>query len=400
MNVSPKLRSASRGKEAALFFLAFFYFLVATNTQSGWLFLLSAFLLGLLLMSWLPPRRAARQADLQREMLGSPQRGVPLRVRLRLTNQGTRPLREVLVVDPANPWSKEGEPFRWVVPTLPPGQSVSAEYTLTPGCRGEHRLAGSVLSFGAPFGLFKVSATLPDSDPFLIFPRLVTLSARRQRTRLAGILTDFTSPRSKGDSLSLRSLREYRAGDDLRQVHWKSSAKSSQGVLLVREHHAPSRQLSLLVLDTSARPSDQVSEEQFENSVTLAASLLWSAHRAGTRSTLLVRDEQGWQRWTRWEEQYSGLARLSRLEDVEFADWAATAGHVTSEFPETRLGSHPVLLTSAASPEQLGPSADWPLPGSSCVLSAPMEKAHLFSDYPVAVMNLEEGQGGEVLSHV
>ncbi len=399
MKVSPKLRSVSRGKEAGLFFLAAFYFLVATNTQSGWLFLLSAFLLGLLVMSWLPPRRSARQAVLHRDMLGSPQRGVPLRVRLRLTNEGNRPLREVLVVEPANGWSRENRPYRWVVPQLGPGQSLSTEYTLTPTQRGEHQLAGSVLTFGAPFGLFKVSAGQPDSEPFLIYPRLVTLNARRQRTRLAGILTDFTSPRSKGDSLSLRSLREYRAGDDLRQVHWKSSAKTGGSTLLVREHHAPSRQLSLLVLDTSARPDDPDSLEAFENSVTLAASLLWSAHRAGTRSTLLVQDEQGWQRWTRWEEQFRGLARLSQLEEgLHFPQWAEGAKQACAA--ESRAGSHPVLLTSAASPQQLGPVESWPLVGTACVLSTVPEKAELFQDYPISTMDLEEAHGSEVLSYV
>jgi hypothetical protein len=122
-----KLRRSSRGKEAVLLFLAAFYFLIATNTQSGWLFLLSAFLLGLLAMCWHPPRRAARYTSLSRELLGSPQRGVAMVVRLRLTNNGPRPLREVLVIEPANAWSAEAKEFRWVVPRLAAGESVSTQ---------------------------------------------------------------------------------------------------------------------------------------------------------------------------------------------------------------------------------------------------------------------------------
>jgi uncharacterized protein (DUF58 family) len=398
---SPKLRRASRGKEAVLLFLAAFYFLIATNTQSGWLFLLSAFLLGILALCWLPPRRAARQTTLSRELLGSPQRGVPLLVRLRLTNSGTSVLREVLVIEPANPWSAEAREFRWVVPRLAPGESVSAEYTVTPHHRGEHSLAPSILSFGAPFGLFTVHSIQPESEKFLVYPRLLTLSPRRQRTRLAGILTDFTSPRSKGDSRSLRSLREYQAGDDLRLVHWKSSAKNGGSALLVREHHAPSRQLSLLLLDTSERPAVPASDS-FERAVMLAASLLWSAHRAGTRSTLLLHADQGWQRLNRWEEQYSALARVTQCAGLTFSRWLTDAAQLsTSDHPDSRTGAHPFLITSADSPQDLGQPSDWPGPAAGAVLllTAP-ENSGLFADYPVTLVDVDEGHASEAISHV
>jgi uncharacterized protein (DUF58 family) len=395
-----KLRRSSRGKEAVLLFLAAFYFLIATNTQSGWLFLLSAFLLGLLAMCWHPPRRAARYTSLSRELLGSPQRGVAMIVRLRLTNNGPRPLREVLVIEPANAWSAEAKEFRWVVPRLAAGESVSTQYALTPHHRGEHALAGSVLAFGAPFGLFTMRQTLADSEPFLVYPRLQTLSPRRQRTRLAGILTEFTSPRSKGDSRSLRSLREYQSGDDLRLVHWKSSAKSAGSALLVREHHAPSRQLSLLLLDTSSRPADPVGAESYEGAITLAASLLWSAHRAGTRSTLLLLDDGQWRRMTRWEEQYTALAQVAQQEHLLFAEWLRQAQSAINDFPEARMGAHPFVITSASSPTDLGEPSELPSQTAACLLVTSPEKAHQFSDYPVTVVNLDDGHASEAVENV
>lgn len=394
-------RLTSRGKEAVLLFLSVFYFVIATNTQSGWLFLLSAFLLGLLAMCWLPPRRAARQARLTRELVGSPQRGVPLLVRLTLHNDGRGPLREVLVVEPAQAWSREAREFRWVITRLESGASVSTEYLVTPDHRGEHSLGGGHLLFGAPFGLFTVAARQRDSDTFLVYPRLLTLSHRRQRTRLAGILTEFTSPRSKGDSRSLRSLREYQAGDDLRLVHWKSSAKTGASTLLVREHHAPSRQLSLLVLDTSSRPSHPAGREEFEKSVTLAASLLWSAHRAGTRSTLLLRGPQGeWRRMARWEEQYTELARVAQDPDLDFPALLAEAQDALAQGAEARMGAHPFLLTSATRREDLGEPASWPAQTFAMLLVAPPAQAGLFADYPVSLIDVENGHASETLDHV
>lgn len=397
---APQLRRATRGKEAILLFLAFFYFLIATNTQSGWLFLLSAFLLGLLATSWLPPRRAAGQVSFHRELVGSPRRGEAVLLRVSLSNLGRRTLREVLVVGPAQPWALEQGEFRWVVPRLEPGETASTEYSLTAARRGEHVLSGARLRFGAPFGLFAVTSVQPDSEPFLVYPRLLTLPPRRQRTRLAGILTEFTSPRSKGDSRSLRSLREYQSGDDLRLVHWKSSAKTGGTTLLVREHHAPSRQISVLLLDTSARATGEAGEQLFEKAVMLAASLLWSAHRAGTRSTLLLQGDSGdWQRLTRWEEQFTGLARVAQNPRLPFPEWMAAASKAAEELPETRMGAHPFIVTAASSPEELGQSINrWP--GAACLLVAPVGQASLFGGLGVTVVDAEDGHAGQALEGV
>lgn len=396
-----KLQALSRGKEAVLLFLSAFYFLVATNTQSGWLFLLSSFLLGLMAICWLPPRRAAQNTVLQRELLGSPQRGVPLRVHLRLTNLGATTLREILVVEPANEWSRENAPFRWVVPRLGPGESAGMEYTLTPEHRGEHRLLGSQLTFGAPFGLFAVRLLTPDSHTFLVYPRLLSLPTHRQLTRLTGILTEFTSPRSKGDSRSLRSLREYRSGDDLRLVHWRSSAKSPRGVLMVREHHAPSRQLSLLLLDTSSRPKTPQGVESFEKAISLTASFLWSAHRAGTRCTLLLHEKGGWRRLSRWEEQFTELARVCLDDNLSFVDWLEIVSSSVGELQEARMGAHPVLVSSAESPEVLGSQNDWPQEFAKLLLVTPTEQTPSFQEYPVHLIDLASlDSSSEVRLHV
>ena len=396
-----KRRSRQRGrfgKEFVLLFLAGFYFLIATNTQSGWLFLLSAFLLGLLVFSWLPPRRAARTLALKREQLGSVQRDVPMTIRLTVSNLGTRTLREILVVESANAWSREDREFRWVIPTLPAGESVTAEYSLRPALRGEHSLASSSLRVGAPFGLFAVERQFPQGESFLVFPRLSTLGSARRQSRLAGILTEFVSPRSKGDSRSLRSLREYRSGDDLRMVHWKSSAKTGGSTLMVREYHAPSRQLGLLFLDTTRREEDPLGEECFESAVALTASLLWSAHRAGTASTLALRTDSGWSRLTRWEEQFQALARVQRgTEDM--SQWLQAVEQAVAELPELRGGGvRPFLIVAANSAAELGPARSWEALGHTFLVTN--AEATEFSDYPVRLVAADDDRSLEVFHDV
>ncbi len=361
------MRLLSLRKEAALTFLAVFYFLIATNTQTGWLFLMSAFMLGVLAMSWAAPRAALSRLSLERQSLHSPQRGVPMAVQLRLKNMGGGVLREVRVEQPGQDWAENGDPFRWVVPRLKGGAEAVTEFRLTPQLRGEHRLVGTRVICGAPFGLFTVYRELEASEPFLVYPKLELLPSRPRRSRLAGILTELSAPHKKGDSRTLRSLREYQPGDDLRLVHWKSSAKRGQASLLVREHQSPTHQMSLVVLANHGE-RDESTDPAFEKAVSLTASVLWSAHRAGTRSCLVYLDGEGeWQFIRRWQEQFVALARVQRTSHLDFSSWQESAGRALQANPLSRL-ARPVVFARLTAPELLDqPWPEWPEAVVTCL---------------------------------
>jgi uncharacterized protein (DUF58 family) len=76
-------------------------------------------------------------------------------------------------------------------------------------------------------------------------------------------------------STTFHALREYVPGDDLRHIHWRSSAKI--GTLMVREHVDTSLPQLTLVLDTSASSHD---EAHFEEAVEAAASVAAAAGAA------------------------------------------------------------------------------------------------------------------------
>lgn len=389
------VRYQSLKKEGTLAFLAVFYFLIATNTQSGWLFLLSAFLIGILGLSLFTSKRSTKALERTRTYSELPQRGRPWMIKVVLKNEGIRAVREILFVDPANAWSEDPRDLRWVLPNLRPGQEAKVQYSVTPMQRGEHSLLGSKLQLGAPFGLFGTVQSFAESPKFLVYPKLLTLPLQRRRTRLSGLLSDFATPQEKGDSRTLRTLREYHPGDDLRAVHWKSTAKTGGRTLLVKEHTAPSRHLSLLVLDTSQRSSDEGSVQAFETSVSLAASMLWSAHREGTKSELLFLDSKGWRRSTRWEEQYAELARVQPLASKTFEAWCQQA----EESVANRIGT-PILLTSASAPAEVVPAADWPLWAGNTLLVTSEETAVQFVDYPVITVDAEGESVQELPLHV
>jgi hypothetical protein len=158
----------------------------------------------------------------------------------------------------------------------------------------------------------------------------------------------------------------------------------------------------LLLLDTSARNQEADGQvECFEKAVSLAASLLRSAQRAGTRATLLLMGPSGeWLHLTRWEEQYPALARVERHPSQPFREWLTQAAAALEQFPEARTGAHPFLIAAASDPEDLGRSPLEQLPQATCLLVAPPASAGLFDEARLTVVDIEDGHAREALEVV
>ena len=78
------------------------------------------------------------------------------------------------------------------------------------------------------------------------------------------------------------TLREYQLGDDLRRVHWPSSAKRDE--LMIRQLEMPWQSRALIVLDP--RLESYATPESFEHAVRGAASVMRHFYRRGFSPTL------------------------------------------------------------------------------------------------------------------
>jgi uncharacterized protein (DUF58 family) len=135
--------------------------------------------------------------------------------------------------------------------------------------RGRHRLAGVRLTTRFPFGLFVKAGRPALLDDVLVFPAVRPISAESLR-RLGD--SGDAAARRRGQGNDLYNLRAYRAGDDPRFIHWRSSAKAE--TLTVRELEADTSHNTRLVLVGRGRRGTEALERGLSEAASLAVALV------------------------------------------------------------------------------------------------------------------------------
>lgn len=153
------------------------------------------------------------------------------------------------------------------LPEIKPGRTVQAEMRLLPKRRGHLRLEGLVFSVTDPFGLCRTYSRWAAPQSVLILPKryiLPTISLGGAMQYQPG---GVSLASSVGESEEFLSVREYRRGDPLRHIHWKSTSKT--GKLIVKEFQNEYFVRQALILDTFL---EEAASPVFEEAVSLAAS--------------------------------------------------------------------------------------------------------------------------------
>ncbi|MEO6512402.1 MAG: DUF58 domain-containing protein [Nocardioides sp.] len=205
--------------------------------------------------------------------------GVPVNGRLRLTNRWPVSVGRPVVEVPA------GAARRWVrLPTLRASATQDAELVVPAPHRGVITVGPVLYRRTDPVGLFTRRVTWASAVELLVRPATVDLAGLPvgQLRDLEGVPSDQISM----SDLAFHALREYVPGDDLRHVHWRSSARAGQ--LLVRQYHDSRRTSALLVVDT--RPEAYVEPEDFELALSVAASITLRAGHDGYDLALVCGD--------------------------------------------------------------------------------------------------------------
>ncbi len=265
------------------------------------------FLAVLLALSYFASLLFRSRIDSRRDLPRYATAGEPCVYRVMLANHGTRPLEGATVHErfrdprPAfEEWLRTREPgeerrnwwdrtigyfrWRWLIERrlprdveaaepgpLAPGERRELRLAFTPRRRGRIEFAGLTVSRPDPLGLVRGIARVPLAARLIALPRRYRLPEialpGRRKFQPGGV----SLAASVGDSEEFLALRDYRPGDPLHRVHWKSYARTGRPV--VKEYQDEFFERHALVLDTGGRHGEDAA---FEDAVALAASFVYT----------------------------------------------------------------------------------------------------------------------------
>lgn len=118
--------------------------------------------------------------------------------------------------------------------------------------RGVHAVGGCRVVATDPLGLWRRTFDIPATDSVLVYPALRPLS------HTAGVLGRFRG--STDDREHFDAVREYRPGDPLRDVNWKTSAKRQRGLFVTEFAGTGETQTVCIAVESTRGRADAVAE--------------------------------------------------------------------------------------------------------------------------------------------
>jgi uncharacterized protein (DUF58 family) len=191
------------------------------------------------------------------------------RVRLRLDNVSRLPT-GLLMLEDRVPYVLGPRP-RFVLDRVEPGGQREVSYRVRSDMRGSYPLGPLQLRLTDPFGMCELTRSFSTFDTLTVVPRTVPLPP----VRLTGDATGYGDGRHRSLALAGEDdviPRGYRHGDDLRRVHWRSTAR--YGELMVRREEQPQKARCTVLLDTRRGAyTGSGPDSSFEWAVSAAASV-------------------------------------------------------------------------------------------------------------------------------
>jgi uncharacterized protein (DUF58 family) len=210
--------------------------------------------------------------------------GSAARVLLRLSNLSRLPTGTLLLEDRL-PYALGSRP-RLVLERLGGQRTSTVAYTVRAEVRGRYDVGPLVVRLTDPFGLCELSRSFSTVARLTVVPQVVGLP----NVRLAGEFAGGGDSRARSVAVHGEddiATREYRNGDDLRRVHWRSTART--GELMVRREEQPWESRATIVLDTRRQGHrGEGPTASFEWAVSAAASVALHLRHSGYKIRLVT----------------------------------------------------------------------------------------------------------------
>ncbi len=278
-------------KQLALYAAAFCIGLVGWVLNVSQLYWMAATLLVLPGVSRTFGRLEHRGLALSREAPTTGHQGEAVEVRFRVANHWMLPKLNLALNDDL-PAGLSAMPASVPVQIAPRG-AEEATYSLQLRRRGLHVIPSIRLESVDPLGLRKIESRHTQRSEVLVYPRVAPIPAHLIPPTTGGGRAPLETAQRQGEGSSFMGVREYRPGDPLRHVHWRTAARL--GRLAVVEWEAEESVDAVLAVETH-----EGSEHALGHSTTLdlaaglAASLAAKILATGDSVRLLAPGTTEW----------------------------------------------------------------------------------------------------------
>ena len=277
-----KLRFTRHGRY--FFGLSIAIGLAAMNTGNNLLYLVLAWMFSMIMASGALSEVTMRSLIIRRHIRGNIFANRPFLIEISLTNTKNRLASYSIEIEDLVKKQSLGQICYFL--KIPPGRTQQTSYRHLIPTRGIHRITTFRVSTKFPFNFFKKSVDIRAQSEFVVLPEVYPVSISKAKTRSTG----FSNNRFRGRSGDFYGLRQYRHGDDPRDIHWRSTAKTGNIVIREWEEEAQ-RKITILCDNHLEEKASKEKLENFEMLISHAASLAKAYIAAGYSVQLICRND-------------------------------------------------------------------------------------------------------------
>jgi uncharacterized protein (DUF58 family) len=221
-------------------------------------------------LAWLVMRHTSREIWVRRDLSAFQlEAGDTAEVQIQVGNAGDRTPQ--LFLEEELPEAL-GPSARFVLPPLAPGEQARLRYLIRAEHRGRYPVGPLHVRAGDPLGMVEMRQALPSTASILVTPRTEPLPRVALSGRWAGAGDDRTRDLVGTGSPDV-TIREYRLGDDLRRIHWPTSARVDE-LMVRREEQQWQPRCTVLVDNRRIAHRGYGAHSSMETAVSAAASIV------------------------------------------------------------------------------------------------------------------------------
>ena len=268
-------------------------YIMGSQTQVGWLYMIDAVIWSMLLLSALLPWWSLRSLHVERQVWlprnadwpqgpATPMEDQVVEVKIAVHNLGRLARNLVKVVDDCPFDDPAKGPRTFLLSTIKPKSTTAFTYTATCFRRGRYAAATAVLETSAPLGLFVFRRRYSLPLNLTVYPVQLEMEAVPTASE---VWADVGQKVKSSSGSEFYGSREYQSGDSLRRIHWRNTAR--RGQFMVKELEESS-QGTVLVAFENRQEWGEGRETTFEYSIRIAASLARQCGSSGRGVGILV----------------------------------------------------------------------------------------------------------------